>query len=424
MEPLSPRRALAAAVAAAIAGPAAAQQCYSPQNQCFSFAPPGDQVERLDPGLVLRSEQLTVTGDIRMRARFAETPGDAPYNENDQQATRTRVQMNYEVNDQITAFVEIIFSEVWAGAEGYSDAQPDPSLNGIASRENFNGVGQAYMQLDDAFDLGLNIRIGRSNYFLANGQILGSCDFLQYPGAFTGAWVAKGWELGDESRLDVELFGIDNYGPLQSQLPGGGERFMGATARWTVSEDGPVRRVNAYHMLGTNDGDVRRFSEDDWTGLEMDGAIASEVDWFLQLAHRTVDGGEDVSAGRARIEYNPDKEEGTLRQLAYTFTDSEGALHVNPADFNTAGLLHQYGGIWRSDLQTNQISAAVEVVDGWGATITALTLDRRGTATQLGDFEVDALVGKEFDSGMHLGLGYAIDNDQRQVGYLQVTAYF
>lgn len=359
-----------------------------------------------------------------MRARFAETPADTPYNENDQQTTRTRLQLGYTVNDNVSAFVEFNFSEVWAGAEGYSDAQPDPTLNGIASRENFNGIAQAYMQLDDAFDLDTSIRIGRSNYFLANGAILGSCDFLQYPGAFTGAWIAKGFEIDEESRVDLEVFGFDNYGPLQSQLPGGGERYLGGTARWTVSESGPVRHVNAYHMTGTNDGDVRRNADDNWTGLELDGAISDSFDWFLQFAHRKVDGGEDVSAGRARVGYNASDDEDRLRQVAYTCTDSEGALHINPADFNTAGLLHQYGGIWRSDLQTNQLSAAFEVGGGYGATLTALTLDRRGSATQFGDFEVDALLGKEFDSGLHLGLGYGIDNDERQVGYLQVTAYF
>ncbi len=413
-----------ATLAVFVAGPAAAQQCYSPQNQCFSFAPPGEEVERIDPGIVLRSESLEITGDIRMRARFADSPDNAPYNGNDQQTTRTRVQLDYTVNDNINAFVEFNFSEVWAGSEGYSDAQPDPTLGGIASRENFNAIGQAYMQLEDAFDLGTSIRIGRSNYFLANGAVLGSCDFLQYPGAFTGAWIAKGFDVGEESRLDLEIFGFDNYGPLQSQLPGGGERYAGGTARWTVSEEGLVRKVNAYHMLGTSDGDVTRNADDNWTGLELDGAIADELDWFVQIAHRKVGGGEDVSAGRARLEYNPDGDGRTLRQLAYTFTDSEGALQINPADFNTAGLLHQYGGIWRSDLQTNQLSAAMDIGGGYSATLTALTLDRRGSATQLGDFEVDGLLGEEFDSGLHLGLGYGRDNDDRQVGYLQVTAYF
>lgn len=417
--------ALASALAVVAAAPAAAQQCYSPQNQCFSFAPPGEEVERLDMPLVLRSEALEVTGDIRMRARFADSPDDAPYNDADQQTTRARIQLNYVVNDNVSAFVEFNFSEVWAGSDGYSDAQPDPTLDGIASRENFNGIAQAYMQLDDAFDLGTSLRVGRSNYFLANGMILGSCDFLQYPGAFTGAWLAKGFEVGEEQRVDLEVFGFDNYGPLQAQLPGGGERYVGGTARWTVSEGGPVRTLNAYYMAGTSDGDVTRNADDAWSGIESDGKFTDNIEWFVQFAHRMVgNGGEDVSAGRARLEYNVTDEDATLRQVAYTFTDSEGSLQINPADFNTAGLLHQYGGMWRSDLQTNQLSGAFELGDGYGVTLTALTLDRRGDAVQLGDFEVDALLGKQFDSGVHLGLGYGIDNDERQVGYLQLTTYF
>lgn len=117
-------------------------------------------------------------------------------------------------------------------------------------------------------------------------------------------------------------------------------------------------------------------------------------------------------------------EDDFLRRVAVTRTESEGSLHINPADFNTAGLLHQYGGIWRSNLATNQL--AVAFTPGWDLDVTAsiMTLDRRGSATQLGHFETDLLVGKEFKSGLHTGLGFGIDNDDRKVGYLQLTTYF
>ena len=67
-----------AAAILAIAAAASAQQCYSPQNQCFSFAPPGEEVERVETGITLRSQQLKITGDIRMRARFAGSPNGTP----------------------------------------------------------------------------------------------------------------------------------------------------------------------------------------------------------------------------------------------------------------------------------------------------------------------------------------------------------
>ena len=70
--------AAAVAAALALADSVLAQQCYSPQNQCFSFAPPGEEVERVETGITLRSQQLKITGDIRMRARFAESPNGTP----------------------------------------------------------------------------------------------------------------------------------------------------------------------------------------------------------------------------------------------------------------------------------------------------------------------------------------------------------
>lgn len=412
--------------AVVLGGSLAAQQCYSPQHRCFSFAPDGTEVERIDTGINLRANSLTITGDTRLRGRFAETPGDAPYNENDQYSTRTRLQLDFEVNEFARAFAEFNFSEVWAGAEGYSDAQPfqnDP--DGILSRENFNGIAQAYMQFDDALGLGERVRIGRSNYVLANGMILGSCDFLQYPGSFTGIWVSR-----SVCDFDFEVFAFDNYGPLQSQLSGGGERYAGGTARWNGCEEGLVESVSGYFMAGIRDGDVQRNSEDSWFGFEGVGYAAGAIKWSAEFAHRTVDMGDDVSAYRASLEHTFEEPVGgILRSVTLTRTDSEGALQINPADFNSAGLLHQYGGIWRSDLDTNQLSVAFTPGADFDLTATAMTLDHDGTSTtginqQLGDAEFDILVGKQVREGVHFGFGYGIDNDERQVAYAQVTLYF
>jgi len=413
---------LAALTAAALAAlePAAAQQCYSPQNRCFSFAPPGEALEEIDNGLNLRSEKLEISGDIRFRSRFADSPDDAPYQRADQHTSRARVQFDYEVNEYASAFVEFNFSEVWAGAEGYSDAQPfQNGANGIVSRENFNGVAQAYMQLDDAFGLDEKIRIGRSNYFLANGLILGSCDFLQYPGAFTGIWASR--SFGD---FDAELFAFDNYGPLQSQLPGGGERFAGGTVRWNGKQKGALQSVDTYYMAGTGDGDFTNNADDSWVGVEAVGWIPGEIKWEAQFAHRTRAGNEDISAYRAILEHLfLEPVGGWLRGVSFTHTGSEGPLHINPADFNAAGLLHQYAGPWRSDIDTNQLAFQFTPGAEIDCTATILTLDRN-TGTQLGDTEFNLLAGKMVRQGLHTGLGYAIDNDERQVAYLQVTLYF
>jgi hypothetical protein len=417
--------AVASAVLALVAS-ARAQQCYSPQNQCFSFAPPGSEVERLDTGVSLRSSKLTVSGDTRFRSRFAETPTDRPYNANDQHATRTRLQLDYEVNEFLQAFVEFNYSEVWAGAGPYSDAAPyQIAPDGIRSRENFNGVSQAYMQLDDAFGMEERIRIGRSNYFLANGMILGSCDFLQYPGAFTGIWVAR--QFGP---IEAEVFAFDNYGPLQSQLAGGGERYAGGTVRWNACEGGVLETLNAYYMEGTGDGDVIRNADDSWMGLEGVGHLPGGFVWRAEFGHRQRNRADDVSAYRARIEYTfAEPFGGFLRSILVTRTDSEGALDINPADFNSAGLLHQYAGIWRSDLDTNQIAFAWTPGAEIDVTTTLLTLDHDGATgaginRQLGHSELDVLVGKMVRKGLHVGAGYGIDNQERQVAYLQLTVYF
>lgn len=411
----------AISAAALFAEHAAAQQGYECLNRCFSFAPPGAEVERLDTGIELRSNSLTITGDIRYRARIADSPDDAPYPGSDQNTTRTRVQLDYSVNDWASAFVEFNFSEVWAGAEPYSDAQPfQNGADGIDSRENFNGVAQAYMQLDDALGLEESIRIGRSEYFLGNGLVLGSCDYLQYPATFTGVWLSR--SFGD---FDAEVFAFDNYGPLQAQITGGGERYAGASGRWNVEEGGALENLDAYYLAGTGDGDNERNADDSWVGVEGAGWLPANLRWEAQFAHRTVDGGDDVSGYRAMLEHTFDEPVGGfVHGVSFTHTGAEGALHINPADFNAAGLLHQYGGPWRSDLTTNQLAFNFTPGSDIDCTLVLLTLDRGDGIPQQGEFEVDLLASKEVRQGFHVGLGYAIDDEERQVGFGQATLYF
>ena len=116
--------AASATAALALAPCVSGQQCYSPQNQCFSFAPPLSEVKRIDTGLNLRSNKLAISGDFRLRARVASTTSGHPYSTSHQETTRARVRLDYDVNEYAHAVVEFNFSEVWAGAEPYSDAFP------------------------------------------------------------------------------------------------------------------------------------------------------------------------------------------------------------------------------------------------------------------------------------------------------------
>jgi hypothetical protein len=218
---------------------------------------------------------------------------------------------------------------------------------------------------------------------------------------------------------------FDDYGPLQAQLPGGGQRFYGATGRLNFCEEGPVQQLVGYYMAGSGGGDVKTLADDSWYGAEAAGTIPGRIGWQAQFAQRQRAGFMDPTAYRLRFDrYFEDVLGGFLHGLSYVRTDSEGPLHVNPGDFNTAGLLHQYGGAWRSDLDTNQFIIATK--PGWDVdfTVTMLTLDRDGQAVQLGHFETDFLVSKQLKPGIYAAAGYGFDNDERQVGYFQLTCFF
>jgi len=338
--------------------------------------------------------------------RSAETTAAAPYGptgDNDQQAMRARVQFAYQANEKVKAFFELNLAETWAGSDPYSDA---------LRNENYNKVSQAYVQVDDMFGVQDKWRVGRSEYILGNGLILGSCDYLQNPSTFTGMWVSRNFW-----GHDLEAFVLDDYGPLQT--PVDGTRYAGATGKANICKDGLLETVSPYYMAGTRDGDT--VSEDQWFGVDATGNVPKLVGWNAGYANRIVDGGEDRSAYRAQVFR---KFEGFVHQVAVTRTDAEGAMHVNPADFASAGLLHQYAGAWRSNLDTWQLGVDMKACWGVDLNVTLLTLDRDGTASQQGHFEFDVRAGKQLDSGVHVSAAYGRDNDDREVFFTQLTVYF
>lgn len=440
---------------------ATSQQCYRVGNQCFAFAPPPGEIpddKRMETGLELRSNRLRLTGDVRLRLRAAETERKHPYNANDQQATRARAQLDFEVNDKVRAFLEFNYSETWAGSASYSDA-----LGGAANNPNFDGVSQAFFEAEDMFGFGEKWRIGRSQFILGNGLILGSCDFLQRPGVFTGGWLSRNFW-----GHDLEVFVLDDYGPLQST--NAGTRYFGASAKIVLSgkddaassaepptndsraqnglsgaqpsavplpgpgsstetSDGPrshdgfeIDSIRPYFFKGTHDGYVQ--NKDTWLGVNTNGYLPWSIEWMAEFAHRLRFGAKDVSAYRLQLAKNLDLFDGVFSRASLIYTDSQGPLHINPADFNTAGLLHQYGGAWRSDLSTTQLGLVFTPGAGFNIDTKFMLLDRRGASPQQGDFEADVLVNKMLESGVHVAVGYGVDNDVRQVAYLQMTLYF
>lgn len=419
--PLSPLTLAATSAAVlAFASGAAAQNCYDSQHRCFTFGPPPEAgVGKVDTAgmLDLHSKRLHVEGDFRIRLRTGERSGSDPYNGlADQQASRGRVRLRFQATEKVQAFAEFNFSETWAGSESYSDA-----LAGA----NFNGVSQFYIDAEDMFGFGDQWRVGRSEYILGNGLILGSCDYLQRPGTFTGAWFSR-----QIAGHDLELFVFDDYGPLQATHPG--IRYAGGTSSLNLGEccGAILAKVMPYFMAGTHDGNevtsaTNDTEDDQWLGIDAMGTLPADVKWGAEWANRFVTGAEDRMAWRATLTKQVALFDGVLDTVSVQHTDAEGKMDVgNPADFNSAGLLHQYGGAWRSDMQTTQLGVRVMPGAEVAVDVNLLHLDRRGTATQQGEYEADLVVGRKFASGVYASVGYGVDEDRRQVGFFQLTLNF
>ncbi len=399
------------AVAFVVLPASAAAQCgyESGSPQCFSFAPEPGEIGNISDGLILRSNELTITGDIRFRMRTADSPMGTPYAEGDQIASRTRINMDYVLNEKARAFVQWNFSETFAGSDPYSDATPG---------NNFNGVGQAYLLTEDLLGLGETLRIGRSNFTLASGLVYGSCDYLQYPAAGTGLWVSRSF---DEHA--VEIFAFDNNSTLTGAADGA--RFIGGTGRIDLGGEA-FASIEPWVLFGTGDGDVD--NEDDWLGVTFQGSIdaheerPSLFDWNFEFAQRDVEA-TDETRDAYRLVLSKDTTAcslGPISEIAVTRSDSEGAMHINPGDFNTAGLLHQFGGAWRSELITNQLAVTIEPNEKLDVFVTYLNFDAAGNKNN----ELDLMAGYPLSEGVHGWVGYGRDEDDREVLFAQLTMFF
>lgn len=407
-----------------LAVPTFAQCGYeSGTPQCFSFAPPLPEAGNVGEDLVLVSDRLRITGDIRFRSRNAWEPSSGNYTPTssnpaagvgDQVSSRARINIDFEVNEDVRAFAQFNFAEVWPGSDAYSDADP----NSLAT--NFNGIAQAFLVTKDALGLGEEMRIGRSYYALASGLIYGSCDFLQFPAAGTGIWISR--EFGEHS---IELFGFDNNGTNTNQADG--QRFVGATARIDLGNEA-IEALEPYVLFGTGDGDavgaaVPDFTDDVWYGLASMGSVDRFV-WNAEVAQRDVDATDDQFLAY-RVNAFADTADLTgdiLHRVRVTRTDSEGRLHINPGDFNSAGLLHQYGGAWRTELATNQLGLTFKPTETLSVELAYVNLD--SPIPSGGEHEVDLMIAKKLLDGAHGWLGYGRDEDDREVLFAQLTVFF
>jgi hypothetical protein len=178
-------------------------------------------------------------------------------------------------------------------------------------------------------------------------------------------------------------------------------------------------------LLGTGDGTVG--NDDEWYGLTVRGAVGKSeadtlFDWNLEYAARDVDGpAESRKAYRAIVSKDlADATGGFLQRASLTRTDADGAMHINPGDFNTAGLLHQFGGAWRSELITNQVNLKLKPVEKLDVEVTYVNFERDAGDNN----EVDIMVGRPLGEGVHAWVGYGRDEDDREVGFAQLTLFF
>jgi hypothetical protein len=338
--------------------------------------------------------KLHVTGDARIRNRFA---ADG-IGESGAISPRFRINLGYEVNETTTAYIQWTGAETWSGsiAEGTVDAN-------FGNGGDQNAITQAYFSTEDLLGMGATWTMGRRYYGIGSGMVIGSDEFLQSPNTFSGAWVNA--DIGGQS---VEIFGIN--------VDSTAARFIGLSTEFSL---GDTNTISPWYLEGTGEGFFD--NADSWLGMEASGAYSS-FDWMLDWASKDSDLG-DVDALRAGISMDMgDYTNGMVESISYGMTDSDGAVSIEAADFNSAGIAGFYGGAFSSELETQQIGIEFGFCDCLDLGMNFIEFGNDDGS--IDDSEMDIMMGMDLSDNVRAFIGYGETDSDIKVGYLAMKTSF
>lgn len=156
---------------------------------------------------------LTVGGELRVRPEYRnnEDFNENAFDSNSFIASRTRINLNVNINDRVTLFVQPQHTATWGSelltAQGTEKTFPvsgDESGELSYKRNFYNALDlhQAYTDINKLFGSSLSVRIGRQELNYGDQRLVGAFGWSNYGRAFDGLLFNYKWSV-----LSTDLFG-------------------------------------------------------------------------------------------------------------------------------------------------------------------------------------------------------------------------
>jgi hypothetical protein len=152
--------------------------------------------------------------EYRVRYWWTQNPGGDKGNgaanrkENDSDVDhRFKLGTMFRANEKFTANLTLLHNANW-GQETNGDAVGDTKINNAGETENFLTVNQAFASWMMSEDF--NIRVGRQNYQIADGYVMGMNDWLSSPYAFEGLLANYELEFGKFQAFAFKYRDMEN----------------------------------------------------------------------------------------------------------------------------------------------------------------------------------------------------------------------
>jgi len=171
-------------------------------------------------------------GSIRPRAEIQNSNGAASENT----TMQTRLNVKAIVDDNTSAFIQIQDVRTWGG-ETASTAPPSITQTGTSTTGSLD-LHQAYLQLNNVVDTGLNLKIGRQEMVFDEHRLIGNIGWIQQAQTFDAVRGDMALGVLGLTAFYAQTVAIDTHATL------------GTTVEGTASFESAFSGVRATYKLG------------------------------------------------------------------------------------------------------------------------------------------------------------------------------
>jgi len=391
---------------------------------------------------------VTFSGQYRLRGEYIENNdfSDATNDANDFWAQRVRLTANAKATDDVSVKITLQDTRTW-GAEGTTTAGSPgvsgPQLTDAGTSINSNvDIHEAYLNVTNIFGTPVSLRAGRQELAYGDERLIGSFGWNNNGRAFDAFKL-----MYSNDAVNVDAFTATiSEGGSQSVVPTTGDDTYFSGVYATLKQLIPNNTLDVY-LLNLNSG-TSEAANIYTIGARVKGAAAG-VDYTVELPFQfgeegTLAGGSDISAWAfaAKAGYTLPTPMKIRVGAEYDFatgqdpdeTDNTVFSNLFPTNHAHFGIADVTGANQWSNISAWSVNASVDLNEKLRLFVAYwdFTQDEAAGDDEIGS-EIDVVATYKYNNNLNLEAGasrffvgdaLAVDGDDRDFAYLQITANF